>query len=128
MQKKPIYISDLHFEHKLWKRNLEFERDELKIFEGRLAEVVSRWTDKEMLSKAEHFQNTFIRHHEIIDTLVHEINEHEHALVQRTKDNPTAIDHVHFEDHPLIRDKAETQNKIFSELKSAFMDYLRHAM
>ena len=65
MKKKPIYITDLHFEYKLWKRKLEFERDELKIFEGRLAEVVSRWTDKEILRKAEHFQNTFIRHHEV---------------------------------------------------------------
>ncbi|MFT4568448.1 MAG: hypothetical protein ACI9FN_003417 [Saprospiraceae bacterium] len=78
MKKKAIYIDDLHFEHKLWKSQLEFQRDELKVFTHRLEEVVVRWTDKDVLSKVEHFQNVFIRHNEVIDTLIHDINEHEH--------------------------------------------------
>jgi hypothetical protein len=128
MKNKPIYINDLHFEHKLWIRQLEFERDELKIFGGRLEEVVSRWTDKEVLRKAEHFQNMFIRHHEVLDTLIHDINAHEQTIIEQAKDHPVAIDHVHFKDHPELRDKVETQNKLYTELKTEFLNYLRHAM
>ena len=128
MKKKPIYINDIHFEHQLWIRQLEFEQNELELFNSRLAEVVSNWTDKDVLRKAEHFQNTFIRHNEVIDTLLHDINAHEHQISQRAKDHPVAIDHVHFEDHPELRDKVQTQNKLYAELKTEFMEYLRHAM
>ena len=63
-----------------------------------------------------------------IDTLVHSINENVHNLSKYAQDHPVAIDHVHFDDHPVLRDKVETQNNIYGELKSEFMEYLRHAM
>lgn len=69
MKKEIIYNSDMHFEHLNWRRELAFWEDEIKSFKNRLVEIVKRWTDKNVLAQLEHFQNQFIRHGEVIDTL-----------------------------------------------------------
>ena len=120
MKKKAVLMSDLHYEHKVWKRQIEFQIDELEIFTHRLEEVVTRWTDKEVLAKAEHFQNTFIRHKEVLDTQLHEINVHNDTLVEFVKEHPIASDHVHF--------KVETQIEMFHEMKKEFMRFLTETM
>jgi hypothetical protein len=126
--KKHIYIDDLHFEHKQWKNQLRFEKDEIKIFVNRLEEVVVRWTDKDVLKNVEHYQNSFIRHNNVIDTLIHGIKQHETQIENEAKANPTAIDHVHFDDHGDMRDKIKTQLKLYAQLKEEYMDFLRDAM
>lgn len=125
---KKVYMSDLHFEHKVWNSQLQFQKGELKFFTNRLEEIVGRWTDKDILKSVEHFQNSFRVHSNQIDQLLHGIHIHEDKLVERTVENPVAIDHVHFEDHTKQRDEMKTQNKIFSELKVDFLDFLRKAM
>lgn len=128
MKTKTIYIDDLHFEHKLWKRQLEFERDELKVFNNRLEDIVQRWTDKEILAQVEHFQNSFIRHNEVIDTLLHEIKVHAQELEKDAKEKPNNIHRVHYDDHEEFRDQVETQLKIFGDLKTEFLRFVRGAM
>jgi hypothetical protein len=34
-----VHIDDLHFDHKVWKRELNFYKDELMVFQNRLDEV-----------------------------------------------------------------------------------------
>ena len=51
IDKKPVYISDLHFEHRLWLSELAFWQDEIGTFKHRLEEVVTRITDKDVLAK-----------------------------------------------------------------------------
>lgn len=126
--KTKIYISDLHFEHKAWSSELSFQKDELKIFRNRLEEVASRWTVKDVMKQVEHFQNNLIRHNEVVDTLVHDVNAHEHELSRFAKENPVAIDHVHFKDHAKLRGEVETQRKLYGELKSEFMRFLTETM
>ncbi|WP_452598326.1 hypothetical protein [Pontimicrobium sp. MEBiC01747] len=126
--KNKIYISDLHFEHTAWKSELSFQKDELKIFQNRLEEVASRWTKKEVMVQVEHFQNNFLRHNEVVDTLLHKINIHEDELSTFAKEHPIALDHIHFNDHKAFRDEIETQRKIFSELKTEFLRFLTETM
>lgn len=128
MKTKPIYISDLHFEHKNWRSQLEFQREELKSFNKRLEEVVVRWTDKDILSNVEKYQNNFIRHNEVIDTLLHDLGLHENKLSKYAIEHPTAIDHVHFDDHGGMRAAIERQLSIYDQLKNEFMRFLTKAM
>lgn len=123
-----IYMSDLHFEHKVWNSQMKFQKEELKFFTKRLEEVAVRWTDKNILKNVEHFQNVFRVQSNQIDQLLHNVQIHEDELVNRTKENPVAIDHVHFEDHTKQRDDIETQNRIFADLKNEYMGFLRNAM
>lgn len=126
--KKHVYMSDLHFDHKMWDNQLKFQKEELQFFKNRLEEVVSRWTDKDVLKKVEHFQNMFVNHNNKIDELLHDVKIHEGDLVDRTKENPVAIDHVHFDDHTGQRDKVETQWKLYNEMKADYLRFLRKYM
>ena len=128
MENKVTHIEDLHFEHKLWKRQLDFQVHELAIFVHRLEEVVSRWSDKVILANVERYQNQFIRHKEVLDTLLHEINVHQDELVKFAKDHPVALDHMRFEDHSELRDSVETQVDIYTSLKKEFMRFLTTTM
>ena len=126
--KNKVYMSDIHFEHTAWNSELAFEKDELKNFQNRLEEVASRWTTNEVMVKVEHFQNNFLRHNEVIDTLRHDINSHEHELVKFVEEHPIALDHVHFKDHTAFRDKVETQRNLYAELKTEFLRFLTETM
>jgi|SRR5665811_293241 len=77
MKKEIIYNENLHFEHEHWKSELAFWEDELKMFKNRLSELVTRWTDKQVLVQLEHYQNQFILHGGIIEDLQETIEKHE---------------------------------------------------
>lgn len=126
--KKKIHISDLHFEHMHWLSSLLFEKDELISFQNRLEEVAPRWTEQDVLAHVEQYQNKFIRHNEVLDTLIHDIRAKEKELAVRAKENPTAINHVHFDDHTTLRDRVEMQQKIYRELKTTFVRFLTTTM
>ena len=68
-QNNVVYISDLHFEHVQWRSELLFWEEQIKSYIKRLEEVVVRWSDNEIRSKIEHFQNQFILHNDVIDVL-----------------------------------------------------------
>ena len=93
-----------------------------------MEEVASRWTTNEVMVKVEHLQNNFLRHNEVIDTLRHDINSHEHELVKFVEEHHIALDHVHFKDHTAFRDKVETQRKLYAELKTEFLRFLTETM
>ena len=50
MSAKHVYMDDLHFNHMLWLRELDFFKEELVVLQKRLEEVASRNTDSEMKS------------------------------------------------------------------------------
>lgn len=127
-KEKAIYLSDLHFEHRQWTKELQFWQDEIATFQHRLEEVVVRWTDTDVLAQAEQFQNQFIRHREVIDELLHDISTHEQELSTFAEEHVIAIDHQHFGDHTKHRERMDTQRKIYHELKQNFFAFLTRAM
>jgi hypothetical protein len=122
------YMSDLHFDHEQWVNQLKFFKRELEIFNNRLGEVSIRNTKSEVRAEVEHFQNQFIREAEVIDILIHDINEHEHILAEYAKNHPVAVDHVYFRNHTGLEDRMKTFGKIWFDLKAEFMDFLRKRM
>ena len=123
-----VYLSDLHFEHKQWTNELKFWEEEISLFNKRLGEVVVRYTSNEIRAKIEHFQNQFILHDEVIDFLKKDIKKHEKMIAQQAEDHPVAIDRVHFNDHIELRDRMDTQRKIYSDLKSNYFSFLSKTM
>ena len=128
MQNKNVYLSDLHFEHTTWKRELLFEKEELDFLKRRLEEVVPKYTAQDVLSKAEQLQNKLIVHHEVLDILIHDINAHEHGLSTFAEAHPIAIDHVHFTDHVGLRERVESQRVIYTAFKKDFFRFLTETM
>lgn len=122
------HLDVLHFEHERWGKQLAFYTDELKIYTNRLGEISSRYTDSEVLAKLERFQNQFIVQQDAIDTLAHDINIHEDALVKEAKENMIAVDRRFFDDHSELRNNMETFVKLYNELKNEYMRYLSKYM
>ena len=124
VNKMPFEVSDFHFEHKQWIRELEFWRDELKTFQRRLEDIVQRAQEKDAMAKVERFQNQFIRHNEVIDTFLHEINEHEHELTLLVKNEAHTIEDKFVGSHGRHRESIETQRKMYYDLKKEFFSFL----
>lgn len=119
-----IYLKDIHKDHKEWLNALQLNREEIESFENRLEEVVTKNNKTEVRSQVEHFQNQFIRHREVLDQLVHDINKHEHELARYAEENPVAIDHKYFPDHPELRESVQSQAKIFGQLSDELNSFL----
>jgi predicted RNase H-like nuclease (RuvC/YqgF family) len=128
MEKQLIFNSDLHFEHNQWRSELAFWEDELKSFKNRLEELVNRWTDKEVLAQLEHFQNSFIRHGEVIDILHHDINAHETNMSSLDTKGENALNKDLVKTHLEFRNRMETQRHIYANLKKDFFQYLSKYM
>lgn len=118
------YIADLHFDHMEWINSLKFYKDEIGIFEHRLEDIVRRNNKHEVMAELEHFQNQFIREREVIDELRHDIKAHENVLEKESKDHPVAIEHRYFTDHAGLRDRFQTFEKLYRELKAEFHQWL----
>ncbi|NHF59623.1 hypothetical protein FK220_009745 [Flavobacteriaceae bacterium TP-CH-4] len=128
MEKEIIYDSNLHFEHIHWKSELAFWKDELRSFNNRLSELVTRWTKQEVLKQLEHFQNEFILHGGIIDDLLETIEEHETSIEGHSKMGREAMDIALVKKHMEFRDQMETQRQIYADLKKEFFQFLTKYM
>ncbi len=128
MKNEIINNSDLHFEHTQWRSELLFWEDELKTFNNRLDELVIRWTDKGMLAQLEDFQNQFIRHGEVIDTLQHDINIHETNMAGHDEKGEDVINLTLAKQHTAFRIRMEIQRKIYTDLKKEFYRFLSKFM
>jgi hypothetical protein len=128
METKILYNSNMHFEHVLWKRELEFWEDELKTFNNRLSELVTRWTDKDVLAQLEHYQNEFILHGGVIEDLQEAIEEHEIRIAAQSGYGSNAIDTQLAKKHVEFRNRIETQRDIYAKLKKDFFRFLEEYM
>ncbi len=126
MNTKPI--TELHQEHQEWLNKLAFYSDEIIVMRKRLEEIVSKNTNKEILSQAEHFQNQLVVQKENIDELGHSIKDHESYLENRVDENPVASDHRNVHDHPKMRESMNGFEKIFNELRHEFNGFLSKTM
>ncbi|MBR9861316.1 hypothetical protein GYB22_11325 [bacterium] len=125
---KEKYISELHNDHKEWSTQLNFAKDEIQSFNNRLMEVVRSNTKQEVLAPLEQFQNQFIREKEVIDQLLHDINEDENRIVNNAKENNVATDHRKLEVNQDLEDRMSRFNEIFDEMKSNFNKYLSEVL
>lgn len=128
MEKDILYNSNMHFEHKQWKGELAFWKDELKSFKNRLSELVAGWTDKDVLAQLEHYQNEFVLHGGVIEDLEESINEHETRIAGQSKSGSDAIDTQMAKKHVEFRDRIETQREIYASLKKNFFKFLQKYM
>lgn len=121
-------IDVLHFEHIVWIKELEFYKNELKVFNKRLTEVSDRYTSTEVLARLEQFQNKFIVQNEVADILRHDLKKHENELMEVDKDSPVAADHKVLKDHPVMRERMESFVIIYRQLRDDYLEYLSETM
>jgi hypothetical protein len=118
------HLSEVHAELNNWVKELIFYKDEVKVFQSRLEEVVKQNNRTDILAEVEHFQNQFIRQHEVIDTLKHDFKKVDNTIAANIQNNPVASDHRTMEFPPELIDQHETFLKIYNELKAEFEKFL----
>lgn len=123
MEKEIIYISNLHFEEEVWRRQLYCWQDELIFFYNRLSEMATRWVSQEELAKLEYFQNRFTRHDGVIEDLLEAIQVHEKIISGQYTGERTNSDNYLVSNHLDFRKKMESQQKIYTDLKKEFFLY-----
>src|SRR6478672_12001874 len=96
-----ISVRSLHLEYQLWIRELIFYKEEIKIFENHLEQLVTRNTNSFMRAQSEHFQNQFILQKEVIDHLKHDLNVSEKQLASFVHDlSGGHLESVRMDNHP----------------------------
>lgn len=128
METQVIFNSDLHFEHVHWNRELSFWEDELKSFNKRLDELVTRWTKKDVLVQLEHYQNEFILQDKRIDELQETIEVHEIRMAGLDLQGKDVLDTAMVKNHIEFRNKMEMQRQIYTDLKKEFFRFLSKYM
>jgi uncharacterized protein (DUF342 family) len=128
MEREIIFNSDLHFEHKQWRRELLFWEDELKSLQNRLSELVMRWTDKEILAQLEHYQNQFMIQENTIAELEDHINLHETNISAHLKKKEDVLNQQLVKNHIEFRNQMDSQRNLYIELKRNFFQFLSKYM
>ena len=115
-------IEKQHHDYLRWLNELSFHKEELGQFEGQLEQLIVS-TNKELLPRFEHFQNNFIRQHEVVDELSHEIKVLDQHLIPIGNGSQTALmDKVL--DYDQISAKMKTFHKLYQDLKTEFVEFL----
>lgn len=116
-----VPIPKLHLEYRLWIAELQFAKEEIRIFEHHLEELVSKNFLIEVTAQVEQFQNRFIREKEVIDTLRHDLHGAEVQLVAFVKKlSGMGLESIRMDNHSKLRDQMNTFRKLYGELKQEF--------
>ncbi len=121
MEIKLVYLSDLKFNLKVWKRELRFHRDELAKFEKKLEDIASRKLGNDAMAPLEGFQNKIIREKEVIGRMLQRIRRKRNIL--NSADLSEELDGRLRSQQTTLKDEMKTYIKLHYELKESLMDY-----
>jgi len=121
MEVKMVYLSDLKFNLKIWKRELRFHRDEMEKFEKQLEKIAKRNLGYEAMVPLEGFQNKIIREKQVIGKLLQRIRGK--MRIVNTVDLGEELDGRLRNQQTSLRDDMKTYVKLHYELKEDLMDY-----
>ena len=121
MEIKLVYLSDLKFNLKVWKRELRFHRDELAKFEKKLEDIASRNLGNDAMAPLEGFQNKIIREKEVIGRMLQRIRRKRNIL--NSADLSEEMDGRLRSQQTTLKDEMKTYIKLHYELKESLMDY-----
>lgn len=117
-------IYDQHSEHVEWLKKLSFYKDEVALMQKRLEEISSKNSGQEVRKEIEHFQNQIFIQSKSIDELKRHIKLDEKVIMASINQNPVASDRRKTEDHKEERDKMESFESNFSNLRIEYNLFL----
>jgi len=105
-------------------RGIEFYLDEIKLQSHRLEDVSVRYTNPDVKSQVEHYENQFKIQKLNVQELRHDINVHikhiESDVVKHAQHLATST----MEEHDAMRDRFITLEKIINEIRHEFYRFL----
>ena len=121
-------IYSQHYEHTEWLNVLSFYKDDIKIMQKRIEEIVQKNTSHDIMAQVEHFQNQLIIQQRNIDEMRDHIQQDEKLLVATVNKNIVAVDHRKVEDHTGERQNIAAFEKNFEDLRKNLNRFLAKYM
>jgi len=121
MEVKLVYLSDLKFNLKIWKKELKFHKDEMDEFEKKLEIISVRNLGYEAMVPLEGFQNKIIREREVIGKLLQRIRGKMRII--EAVDISEELDGRLRNQQTSLRDDMKIYVKLHYDLKEDLMDY-----
>ena len=105
-------------------RSLDFYKEELKYLQKRLADIIKRNTDKDILAQAEQFQNQFIITKDNLSELTHTIKSQLKIVEKLIEKKPNHFDEKTISDGSKFSQNTHNAEKDFAALKLRFNKFL----
>ncbi|MBK9568784.1 MAG: hypothetical protein IPO53_01835 [Chitinophagaceae bacterium] len=117
-------VSHCGNDHQQWLKSIDFYDDDLDILEKKLVEIISKNNGQEVMASVEHFQNQFIVQRNNIDELRHSINEHAGKVASGVHAPAGKGENVLDHEHDGLKEEFESFEKVISELRQEFNQFL----
>lgn len=121
-------MPEMHAENVKWLSSMNFYEEEIKIFNKRLEELVKVNTSHDLLAQVEHFQNQFIRQREVIDEMKHEFRIEEQSIEDTIGHRQGNVAGSVAPHHHEMKDRFETFEKIYKDLKTEFEAFVSRSL
>ena len=126
MEVKSCKVKDLDFDKKLWLNELGYYKEEVRLHNEKLEDVVTSSQDREIMRHVEHFQNQLIRHAEVIDELRHDVKAHENVIESYKGDQEANDDLI--QGHDGLVQQMDRFRSIYKELKHKFHQFMNEKL
>ncbi|MES2519954.1 MAG: hypothetical protein V4585_17690 [Bacteroidota bacterium] len=117
-------ISHLHGLCKDWLRELDFYKSEIPFLKGRLDEVASKNTSKDIQAQVDHFENRFYIMNNHLDELLHDVKLKEESLLETAATQPKYINVKMIETDDNLEDLMDFTASDFKNTKKEFYQFL----
>ena len=103
---------------------LSFYKEEIKLYERRLEDVINKTQPVEVRANVEQLQNQFICEKEVIDELKHKLHGSEKQLAGFVKElSGLGLDSIKMDNHPKLREDMQLFRKLFNDLKDRYKKF-----
>jgi archaellum component FlaC len=105
-----------------WKEEVREVKEEVAQMRGRLEQIARSAAPADVMSRVEHFENRILRQREVADEMFHDIKQCAKCL----SDAPSFVRHDDrpVDDYNTMQDRMETFQKLYTELKSDFNQFM----
>lgn len=127
METKVYNISELQFEHRLWKSEMKIILGELNVFQEWLSSISLKSYDIEFQKKINYFQNKFDIQRKHFDSFNDSINAQDSYMESLEKISDNNISDQNIADHTNLRAEINVAIDLYKDLKAEYISFARAA-
>ena len=117
-------VSEVHFQHSIWKNELFFYLHQLGIFEERLRSIDHKETSDKLAVEIIRFQENFAIQRKEIEKLLELINKNEQKAVKYGQLHLRRVDYIVTEEYHGLEKEVALFEKLYKDIKVGFYDFL----
>jgi hypothetical protein len=122
------HVSRMSHEHRDWLRALTFYKQEISILQQRLSQISILYSNEDVKSEVEHFQNVFVIQNNNIDNMTAQLKQHESHMNSDVLAHAQHLTKETLDEHESLRDAYIILEKTINEHRHEFNRFLAKYM